>query len=353
LETFQASEARWMVPVDDGVLIGRRATVLQRVRGKQPFPELAATIAATVRDSPRSIQELTEQLPEYPPALVADVSRKLAALGVLDLVDAGAQAAGSKAPGLPDRDEEGALTRYLQEHAADAAQSLERLSTSNVVVWGAGDVARRLRRELAAWHVDRITAVEAPLADDGRLTPGQGATSDGASGADAQRRAVEAADLVVGCADEPVERLRVFPRVDDLSLEFDTPWLAGHLDGHELLLGPLFVPGETGCYRCLEAREESHMPNPNEFHAFKDYVRRVGVSCWAETPLVGPSMLAGAMALEAVRILGKVTFPATYQTLITLNLLTFESRQHILLKVPFCDFCGPQTTRPFRRIWDL
>jgi hypothetical protein len=64
------------------------------------------------------------------------------------------------------------------------------------------------------------------------------------------------------------------------------------------------------------------------------------------------AMLAGALALEAMRVVGRVSFPATYQTLMTLNLASFSSSRHTLLKVPFCEKCGPQRTAPFGRIWD-
>jgi len=353
LDAVRVAGARWMVPVEDGVLIGRRATVLKRVRGRAPFPDLAMAVQSALSLGARSIDEVVAGLTDYPPALVADVTRKLLALGVLE-PDGEDVASASDEPPTPAQDAMAANARYFVEHGADPEASLRRLAAGYAAVWGPGEVAQRLVSDLEAWGVGRITVIDTSIDGVLRVASINGAQAEFTDSDEADVRAIaEEADVLVGCADDPVRRLQLFPRIDDLSLQLDKPWLAGYLEGDEMLLGPLFVPGETGCYRCLEAREESHMPHPAEFHAFKDYIRQAADFVWNEPPLAGRSMLAGALALEVMRILSRATFPSTYQTLVSLSLTSFESRRHTLLKVPFCEWCGPQQSRPFRRIWDL
>jgi len=59
------------------------------------------------------------------------------------------------------------------------------------------------------------------------------------------------------------------------------------------------------------------------------------------------------VAMEVMRIIGRLSFPATYQTMTVFRLHTFASEAHTLLRVPFCDVCGPHLAQPFRKAWDI
>ena len=147
--------------------------------------------------------------------------------------------------------------------------------------------------------------------------------------------------------------MRLFPQINALSLKLNKPLLTGYLNGEEVILGPLFIPGETGCDHCLELREESQLPQPNELKSLKAYVQSRWQPFSGQVHPFAPTFLASSLALEIVRILSRVSFPSTYQTLISFDLATFESQPHTLLKVPLCDVCGPHVKSPFRKIWDI
>ena len=49
--------------------------------------------------------------------------------------------------------------------------------------------------------------------------------------------------------------------LNEASLETGRPWLLVKAMGHEVWIGPLFVPGKTGCYRCLSVRLARNRPH--------------------------------------------------------------------------------------------
>lgn len=65
----------------------------------------------------------------------------------------------------------------------------------------------------------------------------------------------EPADMTVCVADSPATGF--FYDMNEYALSYNAVWHGGYLDGPEILVGPLFVPGETGCYHDFDVMEES------------------------------------------------------------------------------------------------
>ncbi|POZ50904.1 TOMM precursor leader peptide-binding protein [Methylovulum psychrotolerans] len=115
------------------------------------------------------------------------------------------------------------------------------------------------------------------------------------------------------------------------------PWLLAKLSGNEIWLGPIFVPGQTGCYECLHSRLERHQ-RARGFVADK-----LGVGL-ASLPLVlSPMSLALAarlLALETAKHLAGCTEQPLLGKVLSLNLATLQSQSHTLSRNPCCNGCG-------------
>src|SRR5207247_6023243 len=107
-------------------------------------------------------------------------------------------------------------------------------------------------------------------------------------------------------------------------------------------LGPLIIPGETACYECLRARQNSHMTDPAaqrapETRGFEDQ-RLAGFH---------PSMarVVGELAaMELLKFHGKLPMWRV-GTMIEINLMAPSLATRKVLKVPRCAVCSPMQVR--------
>jgi molybdopterin-synthase adenylyltransferase len=102
-------------------------------------------------------------------------------------------------------------------------------------------------------------------------------------------------------------------------------------------VGPLVVPGETACYECLRARENSHLRDP-EVQRATDHDAFAGR---AVQGFVAPmaSILADVAGLELLKWYGRI--PRGHAgALIRVNLLVPALSAHTVLKVPRCSVCS-------------
>jgi len=107
-------------------------------------------------------------------------------------------------------------------------------------------------------------------------------------------------------------------------------------------VGPLVIPGETPCFECLRARENSNMTEPSS--------RRVVESTAFEGQAVAgfhPSMasiLGDIAAIELHKFYAGWMLPQVVGTLIEVNLLSMYLITHRVLKVPRCPVCSTLNT---------
>src|SRR5271157_129833 len=121
------------------------------------------------------------------------------------------------------------------------------------------------------------------------------------------------------------------------ALEAGRPWLLVKPVGHEPWLGPLFVPGKTGCYRCLAMKLARNRP-AYRFVAEKNKLAEPPPAAQAATP----ASLNAACQLAAVEV---VKFIAGAKEglqgkLLSLDVRTWSAATHELLRHPACPACG-------------
>ncbi len=108
-------------------------------------------------------------------------------------------------------------------------------------------------------------------------------------------------------------------------------------------IGPFVVPGETACFECLQARENSHREEPEARRAIED-------RAFEAQKVIGfhPSMasvLADIAAFELTKFYSGAISSWNIGSLIEVNLLDTRMTARKVLKVPRCAVCSPMSTR--------
>jgi bacteriocin biosynthesis cyclodehydratase domain-containing protein len=189
------------------------------------------------------------------------------------------------------------------------AETLGRLSQAEFEIVQIGDVG--------AW------AVEAVAAGLRSLAPRVGA---GCAGASALRVVVADDYLRNALSDFNAE-----------SLSSGRSWLLVKPAGVEAWVGPFFVPGQTGCWRCLAQRLRGH-------RRVDEYLRRrKGAEDVTTAALAGVPSVAGAAAGLAATAAGNwiVHGQSGLEGAVwTLDARALDWKRHSLLKRPQCSACG-------------
>lgn len=141
------------------------------------------------------------------------------------------------------------------------------------------------------------------------------------------------AELVLTAA--AVEGAPILERRNADAIELGVPWLPlGCFDGRMASVGPLIVPGETACHRCLVLRRDACSPGSRELKE----LRAVPVRAPVSPPLL--ALVAALAAERAVRWLG-IRDPALPGVLTTIETgAGLRIREDALLRVPRCPACS-------------
>jgi len=114
-------------------------------------------------------------------------------------------------------------------------------------------------------------------------------------------------------------------------------WLLAKASGRVLWLGPLIQSGQSACLACLTQRLESNLQ-------VEQYIQvKVGGDRRAAPPAhlsAGPAVLAGLLAGELATILATGESANLNGRMITLDLHTLSSAEHVLIRRPQCPRCG-------------
>jgi oxazoline/thiazoline synthase len=196
---------------------------------------------------------------------------------------------------------------WWAEHGVETSEAARRFTERPVAVHGLGSVNTDSLIDLLGEH---------------------GVCLDGAAG------------LNVVATDSPLRsELR---DINQEALHAGRPWLLVKAIGATVWLGPLFVPGKTGCWACLSERVEANAPVLAYLEAKRE---RTGAA--AAHHAVTPASLQAAWALTATAVSSWVVrgeLPHLEGKLRTLDTLTGETQTHTLVRLPSCPVCGHQRT---------
>jgi oxazoline/thiazoline synthase len=133
--------------------------------------------------------------------------------------------------------------------------------------------------------------------------------------------------------------------INQAQLRDQRPWLLVKPVGGVIWIGPLFIPGETGCFQCLSHRLKGNKEVENALQQFNRPSQALPVS-----RAVLPTTLDTGLSLAATQLALSVIDPKTSPLkgkMVTIDLSTLISETHVLSKRPQCFHCGdPEIKTP-------
>ena len=147
------------------------------------------------------------------------------------------------------------------------------------------------------------------------------------------RGAIDGADVVVNSADWPAHDIERW--VNAACFEAGVPFITLSHSPPVGRVGPMYAPGETGCFECQEARYRERYPLYDELIE----QRRARPSPAAT---LGPvcAFVGGQVALEVVHRLTGMVRPATLGRSYVYDLRTMTVTHEDVPVVPGCPVCG-------------
>jgi bacteriocin biosynthesis cyclodehydratase domain-containing protein len=319
-----------------------RALLALLTRGETPADELAAR-------------------PEAAAAGDHDVMDALAALAAHGLLQEAAAPSRASALSVEERARYDRQLPYLTLAGRDAEAAQLRLRDARVTILGVGGLGSWTLCGLACAGVGRMRIVDHDTIDLsnlnrqllyrrddlGRLKVEVAAEAilafnpsivvepmaERASGPDDVARAIEGADLVVATADWPMYDLARW--VNRACLTAGIPWIAAGQVPPLVRVGPLHVPGRTGCFECQERAARRAYPLYDELADWRQAHPTVATTLGWASGVIG-SLLAG----EVVHQLTGVSEPATTGTAITIDLRTLHVTRERVERDPGCPVCS-------------
>lgn len=151
------------------------------------------------------------------------------------------------------------------------------------------------------------------------------------------RQSATATRFVVATDDYLRDELLEFARI---RLAEAQPWLLCKPAGRELLLGPLFVPGRTGCIECLRDRLRGH-------RALDAGPGRTRLNGQQSAPTLAlPSLTTAAFSILAVQVakwLARDHNETLEGRIVSLDVSELSQASHRLVRRPQCPLCGDAT----------
>lgn len=122
------------------------------------------------------------------------------------------------------------------------------------------------------------------------------------------------------------------------ALQAQRPWLLVKPVGAVLWIGPIFRPGNTGCWQCLAQRLRGNREIETSILERKDIATPFPISRSAL-----PSTLQTGFNIAATEIAKWIACPEQQQlegTIITFDLASLNLQRHVLVRRPQCPSCG-------------
>ena len=212
---------------------------------------------------------------------------------------------------------------------------------------GVGDAS-----QLTALATAAVTVLSIGRADGGPVADALNQVGMRARAADphqdlaaVSRSAVAGGGLLVVATDDYLRpELAV---VNEAMLAAGARWALTKPSGREPWLGPLFEPGQTGCWDCLRHRLNGNMQV--ERYLLGSFGQAVPFSEHPPATAAGIAAAAGLLAGEVARIAAGGADPALLGRMTTIDLLTLQTREHVLTRRPQCRSCGDPKLMSGRR----
>lgn len=224
-----------------------------------------------------------------------------------------------------------AETAYWELLGAGADEAARRKSRATVALRALGGApSAPLRAMLEELGIRTLPGGPSPASDS------PSPTSDNPSPTSDNPSLAPGADIAVVLADDYLQE--GLAELNREALDHGRPWMLVRPVGVEIWLGPVFVPGKTGCWACLSHNLAGH-------RKAEAYIRK-------RRGLSGPVVLAraalpstvhaalGLAATEVARWVATGSSEALEGRVVVLDTVTLERTAHTLTRRPQCPACG-------------
>jgi ribosomal protein S12 methylthiotransferase accessory factor len=133
-------------------------------------------------------------------------------------------------------------------------------------------------------------------------------------------------------------------RINQEAMTTGRPWMLVKPVGVELWLGPIFIPGQTGCWECLQQRLDFNRPLDTFYKAQKntDDIIPIPIACL--TPSL--QIAASHTAIEIVKWLYAGKNERLEGKIVVIDTQSLSCQSHVLVKRPQCQTCGEPGYKP-------
>jgi bacteriocin biosynthesis cyclodehydratase domain-containing protein len=223
------------------------------------------------------------------------------------------------------------------------------LNERKISILGVNHITRQLVLTLAASGVDAVTVVDYPLLRnlllfdaDETLRADRWCNTDPMEFEEwKEQLSGETVECIVAASDfGGAHWMRQWNEVCVKNKLHFLPIVLQNLIGY---LGPAVIPGETACYECLRARQNSHLQNVELYRA-PELVAFWGQEIVSFHPAMA-SILGDIGAIELTKLYSGAIPRRNVGTLIEVNMLLPAITLRKVLKVPRCSVCGPTVSR--------
>jgi bacteriocin biosynthesis cyclodehydratase domain-containing protein len=222
----------------------------------------------------------------------------------------------------------------------DPEDAYGRLQAATLLIGNGGCLASTVMRALAAAGVGRIVAVDPhPVRSLEEMFRNW-------------EELVSHADLVVLASDNM--SLAGYTVTNEACIRQQKRWVSARVDRTRGIIGPLVAPRESACFTCFELRSRANAEHPTDHEALYRHWKNVdSVPCNWPVNESFLSLIGSYLALDIQRVLTGTQVSAFLGRIFHVDLHTFESKFHELLKIPRCPSCSRVAERPLTRIWDV
>jgi molybdopterin-synthase adenylyltransferase len=223
-----------------------------------------------------------------------------------------------------------------------------RLQSRRIVLLGDNSLTRELSQALALSGFGHITAVAYPLPESPHKRTDREAISSQNGWCPIphetwiQTEDWRSVDCLVATSD--VGGRELLRQWNELAIRQQCHFLPVVLQDALGFIGPLVIPGETACYECLVARENSHIDDP-ELHRTVERAAYEG-SCVAGFHPLMVSVLSSLAAFELMKFYAEMVGVRNVGTMIEVDLLATRIMARKVLKLPRCMMCSSLLNQP-------
>lgn len=334
--------------------------------------EFAGSILPLLR-TPKAVSELTNALPRHDPADLLSVLDRFTQLGVLrrQAQADGDSAASDTAPWFAFLDRSGVPELKARESLAALSigiVGLEAHGAHLALLLGHCGVGALhlvdpypLRPEHVGWSPalasaaqpsSRADAVAAAVA---RTAPSTMVAVHGTG--ELTRRDIEAiaprCTMLVACMDRGFSAAHHW--VNEIGLSQSIPAIYSELGGDEAVIGPLVVPGRTGCFMCYRMRRLACEPDLDAAMSFEkhlDALKAPALHRRALLPML-PSMAANLLGLEILKFFLLPDGPHLAGRILEFDALGPTLKGHAFIERSDCPACGGKFERRHHGYRDL